>query len=1140
MRHFTTDRYIKQEIRNLLKDICSVSKNRPLTLTSRNMGDDQHDRSCDGQELMRHDNLVEPEKIEMRILPLVDKLTEHHEPSRQFIIFAIYGLGGVGKTTIARKIFDDQRTQSAFSTRVWVSISKGSSVAQILQATCAAPSIGVLEVPKTKNKLQMLLADKIGGRRIFLVFNIHDGVPSKQGIGNAEIFGNLIEVLKFFHAAAEGSHVLITTSDENVGNEIKSAQIQKGAEGYGLQTDRIWQLTVEDSWMLLLRAACLEQAKITPELKQIGIGILQKCNCLPLAIEAVGGVLRQKGYRQKEWEGIRDSRAFSLKDPTTGTEGVRSSIYLSYQYAPPHLKQCFLYLSLLPVDFEIEQHLVTQLWISEGLIDIGTRHGHSLEETADEQSSVSQQESNKHNNSEETAQEPGSSEIVIVDDENNASSEHARENTTSSQGIVEGHNRQPPKGSPCVSSSGHSSKTSLDNKQSHCLVQEMADSYFKELAERGLVQRENKTKRYKMHEQVRKIADSLTENEVCAGDPKYVATMPASLYRLSFLNKGLTTIPEDVGRLKSLKTLLLSGNSLGETDMDSICKNLELLRVLDLSDTEIQSVPKTLGNLVYLRHLNLSRTRIRALHESIGRLRRLRFLGLRECEHLTSLPKSIQKLLKLEYLDFRDTGITKSTRLHNLRHLTLLHGFVVGSMSSYGLLLEDLQNMSDLSDLQIDIRKIVDRNIERDGIGMLKEKGNLRNLEIRCCTVNSENLSAGDPDRLKTMFTQLHPPQCLVSLKIDGYHGTVYPEWLCFSELPNLQHLSLENCKSCGGLPPIWHLQKLKFLRIANLSKLQTIDMQPTAEMPSFPNVEELEIEDMEVLEYWSDFQAGDLPHLRKLALRRCPKLKRLPGGLEHCKIISTMELIGAGLVQVLEKIHVQELIVEAMPSLTEVSNLPLMKAFTVISCPNLGIVSGVNSLQHIHMEDEQLEQLPKWLGQHFSRIETLDIEGKEQLLARCERNKEDWYIVREIPRVYAYLPKRLPYFSYARSSDFFCKYKRQRTDARKDHLHSPEAGVQRTGFTVSSSSRGNDDSPLGPAAPVDETGRKFLSLGPPPTDETYKKILSVMSLFVVIVLWMIMNLTDSHHNLLEDLSLFGFYVCTMFYFIFLVMKRRR
>jgi hypothetical protein len=41
---------------------------------------------------------------------------------------------------------------------------------------------------------------------------------------------------------------------------------------------------------------------------------------------------------------------------------------------------------------------------------------------------------------------------------------------------------------------------------------------------------------------------------------------------------------------------------------------------------------------------------------------------------------------------------------------------------------------------------------------------------------------------------------------------------------------------------------------------------------------------------------------------------------------MSKMELIDAGLVQVLEKIPVQELLVEAMPSLREVSNLLLMK----------------------------------------------------------------------------------------------------------------------------------------------------------------------------------------------------------------------
>jgi hypothetical protein len=172
-------------------------------------------------------------------------------------------------------------------------------------------------------------------------------------------------------------------------------------------------------------------------------------------------------------------------------------------------------------------------------------------------------------------------------------------------------------------------------------------------------------------------------------------------------------------------------------------------------------------------------------------------------------------------------------------------------------------------------------------------------------------------------------------------------------------------------------------------------------------------------------------------------------------------------------------------------------------------------------MEDEQLEQLPKWLGQHFSRIETLDILGKKQLLVRCERSKEDWYIVREIPRVYAYLPKRLPYFSYARGNDFFCKYK-----------------TQRTGSTVSSSSTGNDDSPLGPAAPVDETDKKLLPLGPAPADETYKKIFHMV--FLIVVSLLPVNLILSDRNPSEELSLLFLYTVFVGLLTFIVTKLRQ
>jgi hypothetical protein len=94
MRRFTMDMYIKREISSLLKDIDLLSENRPPALESRETATYQHDgrSSCDGldDDLVHHgSSLVEAEKIEMRILPLVDKLTEHHEPPREFLIFAI-------------------------------------------------------------------------------------------------------------------------------------------------------------------------------------------------------------------------------------------------------------------------------------------------------------------------------------------------------------------------------------------------------------------------------------------------------------------------------------------------------------------------------------------------------------------------------------------------------------------------------------------------------------------------------------------------------------------------------------------------------------------------------------------------------------------------------------------------------------------------------------------------------------------------------------------------------------------------------------------------------------------------------------------------------------------------------------------
>lgn len=1029
-RRIYLDKYIKQSVEILAKSIDEISGKRPTKRGEKGTScqrerKEHHVRSCYNEKMMSRDNLVE-ENIESKILTIVEKLIDDNG-LHSVILFAMSGMGGIGKTTIARKIFDDERTKSAFSIRIWVSISKGFVATELFSATMRAAG-EALKGTETKNELRKLLVKKAERSRILLVLDdIENADPSKQN--TAKVYENLVDILMVLRGGVEGSRVLITTDNENVANEIKSAQMQKAAgEQFDLERHPLAQLTVEEGWTLLLRTACLEQVNNIESLKIIGIGIVQKCNGLPLAIKAAGGILAQTSCStllecdiSKEWTRIHNSSALSFTDPATGTEGgVTGSICLSYQDALPHLKQCFLYLSLFPADVEIDKQFITQLWISEGLVD-----GHLLENATAGHSIDRQDESISQNRTE-----------VGLPPE--TSGEHRT--GSSQEEISEDHPRQSP-------NREHSSQLNLTTKNV-CSVEDTAERYFNELVCRSLLHRGYNTEGYKMHEQVRKIADDLTKNEVCAGHPKLVVGLSASLRRLSFLNKEITCIPEDVGRLKNLRTLLLCGNPLSETSLNIIFKNLKLLRVLDLSITEIKSIPRTVGNLVHLRHLNLSQTRIEALPQTIDCLRRLRFLGLQKCRDLI-IPKIIQKLPKLEYLNLQDTKIQNVPRLQHMTQLTFLHGFVLGNNAWP---LDELKGMKNLRSLQM---KITTQGNETARGKILNNKDNLRNLELSCITDSTGHAE---------LFKYLHPHEVLQSLTIHGYCGIAYPEWLSASKLPNLTQLDLANCKFCERLPPLCELQKLMFLSIANLSKLKDLKMEPRVEMQSiaFPNLEELHIKEMPDLESWSGLKPGDLPLLRKLVFISCPKLTNLPNALEHCKMLAFMELKDSKLEFLGNLLVLKELLVEALLNLRKVSNAPLLKVLTIISCPNLDVVSGVNSLRHIHIKDEQLCQLPQWLEQHAPRIETLDIMGKEELIERCEPNKECWHIVRQIAHVYAYLlPDRSSFFSYNRSNDYFCKYER-----KKKHPHEDPA-LHAKGGSLPSISGMNENENNSPSIPA-------------------------------------------------------------------------
>ncbi|KAF7105339.1 hypothetical protein CFC21_106161 [Triticum aestivum] len=171
------------------------------------------------------------------------------------------------------------------------------------------------------------------------------------------------DVLKtpLVNAAAPGSRVLVTTRDEGVARGVSA----------------IWPyhhvdtLAPDDAWLLLktqVLSSEINEDHINT-LKDIGLKIIQKCGYLPLAIKVMGGLLRERGGLRRDWQHVLDDSKWSR---TKMPDELNYAVYLSYEYMPSYLKQCFLYYSLLPKSRNFTMAQVAAMWISEGFI-----HGNS-------------------------------------------------------------------------------------------------------------------------------------------------------------------------------------------------------------------------------------------------------------------------------------------------------------------------------------------------------------------------------------------------------------------------------------------------------------------------------------------------------------------------------------------------------------------------------------------------------------------------------------------------------------------------------------------------------------------------------------------------------------------------------------------
>ncbi|KAG2559263.1 hypothetical protein PVAP13_8NG095768 [Panicum virgatum] len=339
------------KIRSLNKRIDNISKDKVLTsLTST-----QSTKKVSAPKHKRSSNLVEPNLVGKEVThacrKLVDLLLEHKD-KRSYKI-AIVGTGGVGKTTLAQKIYNDQKIKGFFDKQAWVCVSKDYSEVIILKEILRKIKVQYMQ-DESIDELQSKLKLAITKKSFFFVLD---------DAWQSDIWENLLRTP--LHAAATGI-VLLTSRLDTVAVEI-------GVD----HTHRVDLMSVDVGWELLWKSMGINQEKEVQSLRDLGKDIVRRCGYLPLAIKVVARVLASKEQTEIEWN------KFSRKDAwSTSKLEIPSALYISYEELPYYLKQCFVYCAIFPEDAVIFRDDITRMWVAEGFID--EQDGQLLEDTAEE------------------------------------------------------------------------------------------------------------------------------------------------------------------------------------------------------------------------------------------------------------------------------------------------------------------------------------------------------------------------------------------------------------------------------------------------------------------------------------------------------------------------------------------------------------------------------------------------------------------------------------------------------------------------------------------------------------------------------------------------------------------------------------
>ncbi|XP_020978329.1 disease resistance protein RPP13 [Arachis ipaensis] len=364
---------IATENRNLFEDCPAVMNGVKL------------EKHCIREGELVKEKIVKEKKVVGFVKEFIDVINQlKEEDSNGRNVVSIVGMGGSGKTTLARMIYDSNEVRQVFPCRAWATVSK-----QCIEKEVYRNLLKSLKVPKSEYEIlsKVELKKKVkkclngqGGKYLIVL----DDVWDKEA-------WNKLECL--LPKEKNGSRILMTTRNDRVANYAMSKEPHH----------QLGPLDEEQSWELF-RSEVFGGEECPSYLEPIGKSIAESCKGLPLAVETIAGLVKERKRSNTEWQSIKniilkwddddddddddgeDDDDDDYKKPMTMSRMMKI-LKTSYDDLRPKLKRCFLYLGVFPEDCKIAARELIELWNAEGLtkvIEDGTSNASQPEDLGEE------------------------------------------------------------------------------------------------------------------------------------------------------------------------------------------------------------------------------------------------------------------------------------------------------------------------------------------------------------------------------------------------------------------------------------------------------------------------------------------------------------------------------------------------------------------------------------------------------------------------------------------------------------------------------------------------------------------------------------------------------------------------------------